>query len=79
VGQRVVPGSVQLNGAPLSPTAEYRVTVNSFLADGGDGFPVFKSGRQALNGTSDLDALDDYLREMKVVSPPALDRIRRLN
>ena len=79
VGQRVVPGSVQLNGVPLSPTAEYRVTVNSFLADGGDGFPVFKSGRQALNGTSDLDALDDYLREMKLVSPPALDRIRRLN
>ncbi len=79
VGQRVVPGSVTINGVQLSPSAEYRVTINSFLADGGDGFPVFKSGMNALAGSSDLDALDDYMRETKVVTPPALGRIRRLN
>ena len=79
VGQRVVPGSVTINGAPLSPSAEYRVTINSFLADGGDGFAVFKSATNASTGPIDLDALDRYMRERKVVSPPAIDRIRRLN
>jgi 5'-nucleotidase len=79
VGERVVPGSVTINGAPLSPSAEYRVTINSFLAEGGDGFSVFKSGKNALTGPTDLGALDDYMRQAKVIMPPALDRIRRLN
>ena len=71
--------SVTINGAPLSPSAEYRVTINSFLADGGDGFSVFKSAKNAATGPIDLDALDRYMRDMKVITPPAIDRIRRLN
>ena len=34
------PTSITLNGTPIDPAASYRVTVNSFLADGGDGFTV---------------------------------------
>ncbi len=78
-GQRVVPGSAVIDGVPLSPSAEYRVTINSFLAAGGDGFSVFKSAMNATTGPSDLDALDDYMRGKKVITPPAVDRIRRLN
>ena len=33
-----------LNGVPLDPAATYRVTTNSFLADGGDAFTVFREG-----------------------------------
>ncbi len=46
-GQRVVPGSVTLDGKPLEATATYRVTVNSFLADGGDGFRHLQAGPRA--------------------------------
>ena len=30
------------------PASSYRVTLNSFLADGGDGFTVFKDGTDRL-------------------------------
>jgi 5'-nucleotidase len=32
--------NIAINGTPLNPAATYRVTVNSFLAGGGDGFAV---------------------------------------
>jgi GTP cyclohydrolase II len=35
---------MRLNGEPIRPDARYRVTVNSFLAAGGDGFSLFKEG-----------------------------------
>jgi 5'-nucleotidase len=43
-------------------TDTYRVTVNSFLAGGGDGFTVLTQGTQAVNQPGfDVDALEDYL------------------
>ena len=54
-GQRVV--SVTLNGAELRSDATYRVTTNSFLAGGGDGFSGFARQRNAVRGMTDLDAL----------------------
>ncbi len=39
-----------LNGVAMDPTATYRVTVNSFLADGGDNFVVLKEGTNRLGG-----------------------------
>jgi 5'-nucleotidase len=38
----------------------YRVTVNSFLAAGGDSFGVFKRGTASLGGAQDIDALVAY-------------------
>jgi hypothetical protein len=35
---------VRLNGAALDPAGRYRVTVNSFLASGGDKFSVLPQG-----------------------------------
>ena len=40
VGSKVDPPSIMIGGTPLDRAASYRVTVNSFLADGGDGFIV---------------------------------------
>jgi 5'-nucleotidase len=77
----VDPASITLNGVPLDLAANYRVTVNSFLADGGDGFPSLKLGTDRLGGAVDTDAFEAYLAaaEPTGISPPALDRIDVLN
>ncbi|MFI7072480.1 bifunctional metallophosphatase/5'-nucleotidase [Micromonospora sediminicola] len=75
-GTRVVRGSLTINGTPVTDTATYRVTVNNFLAGGGDGFSVLTGGTNAVTGQIDLDAFTAYLTEKSPVSAPALDRIR---
>ncbi len=49
------------NGKALAPKASYRVTVNSFMADGGDGFTELTHGIDRLGGPQDIDALAKYL------------------
>jgi 5'-nucleotidase len=78
-GQRVVPGSVMLDGKVLDATANYRVTVNSFLADGGDNFGAFKQGRAAKTGAMDVDAFEAHIAKRALGELVALDRIKRLN
>jgi len=58
-GERVT--SITLGGRPLDPAARYRVTVNNFLASGGDGFSVFNQGTDAFDAGLDLDALEAWL------------------
>ena len=48
----------------------YRVTVNSFMASGGDGFSTFVQGKAPLGGALDLDALVDYMARFKAPNPP---------
>ncbi len=71
-GARVVPGSVKIDGHALAPDARVRVTVNSFLAAGGDGFAAFADGTERVGGPPDLEALVDYLRP--TLEGPALGR-----
>jgi 5'-nucleotidase len=68
---------ISINGTALDLGASYRVTVNSFLADGGDGFAVLKQGTDRLGGAVDTDAFEDYLQaaEPGGVSPAPRDRI----
>ncbi|MEV0001398.1 bifunctional metallophosphatase/5'-nucleotidase [Micromonospora sp. NPDC050980] len=75
-GSRVVRGSLTINGTPVTDTGTYRVTVNNFLAGGGDGFSVLTGGTNAVTGQIDLDAFTAYLTEKSPVSAPALDRIQ---
>jgi len=78
-GSKVNPASIKLNGVTIDPDADYRVTVNNFLADGGDNFLVLTQGRSRLGGDVDLDAVEKYfLAQPGPVSPPALNRITRL-
>ncbi|MER6983590.1 bifunctional metallophosphatase/5'-nucleotidase, partial [Streptomyces carpinensis] len=76
---RVVANSVRLDGAPIDPTATYRVAMNSFLAGGGDGFTELANGTDQLVGEDDLAALVDYLTAHSSPSAPyaptAADRI----
>ena len=75
---RVDPASVVINGAVLNLLATYRVTVNSFLADGGDNFQVLVEGTNRLGGEIDLDALVTYFGLNSPVPPGPQDRITRL-
>ena len=43
LGDRIVAASMTLNGTPIDPAASYRITINNFLAVGGDGFTVTKT------------------------------------
>ncbi len=78
-GERVDAASIAIDGKPVTADGQYRVTVNNFLADGGDGFKVIKTGRDPLAGIFDADALEEYLKIAGTVAPPAIDRIRRVN
>ena len=73
-GSRIVDASVQLDGVPLGLTTTYRVTTNSFLADGGDSFSVFKEGTNRAGGGEDLPALIAHLATDSPLGPPP-DRI----
>ncbi len=70
-GQRVVPGSMKLNGVALDPAKTYRIAANNFLAEGGDNFPVFT---EALNKVDtqvrDFDVLVEYLVKMDKAGTP---------
>jgi 5'-nucleotidase len=61
VGSRVVTGSILINGNPIDLAASYSVTVNSFLAAGGDNFTVLTQGTNRVIGPVDLDALVTYI------------------
>ncbi|HYQ91583.1 MAG TPA: bifunctional metallophosphatase/5'-nucleotidase [Candidatus Competibacteraceae bacterium] len=56
------------DGTVLNPHRTYRITVNSFLATGGDGFTVLNDGTERLGGAQDIDALIAYFAAFK---PPA--------
>lgn len=59
-GQRIT--GMTLNGQPISPTGTYRVTVNSFLAAGGDNFFTLAQGTDRVTtGDNDLTMLNAYL------------------
>jgi 5'-nucleotidase len=70
-------GRMWVNGVEVQPADTFRVTMNNFLATGGDGFTVFLEGTNALGGAVDLDAFVAYLqsKEPAGVAVPALDRI----
>jgi 5'-nucleotidase len=72
---KVDPASIMINGVVVDPSASYRVTVNSFLADGGDNFAVLRSGSDRLGGDVDTDALENYLTTFAPVSPGPQNRI----
>jgi len=72
---KVDPTTIQVNGVTLDPAASYRVTVNSFLADGGDNFVVLREGTDRLGGAVDTDALADYFAANSPVAPGPQNRI----
>jgi len=60
---------VDANGVVLDPARTFRVTVNNFMATGGDGYSTFLNGSNLLGGAQDIDALTDYLAAFKAPLP----------
>ena len=79
VGQRVLPDSLRLDGQPLTATSTVRVTVNAFMASGGDSFLMLKQGRDASTGMMDVDALELYVKDNPGLKPGTQSRVTRLN
>src|SRR6202012_4652588 len=78
-GERIVASSMSLNGTPVDVAKSYRVTVNNYLAAGGDGFTALTEGTAQQFGAYDADALYAYFQASSPISPAAADRIKRFN
>lgn len=77
-GERIVADSMHLQGNAIEPDQPYRITVNNFLAEGGDGFRVLRDGVDRVGGPVDIDALTEYLKERSAARPLAPDRAARI-
>jgi 5'-nucleotidase len=67
-----------LHGVPIDPGARYRVVINDFLADGGDGFTAFSAGQDRLGGPLDLEAFTMALGQGEPLRAPQPARLQRL-
>jgi 5'-nucleotidase len=76
IGSKI--SDLKINGAAVDPAATYRVTVNNFLAGGGDGFTELLNGANLLTGEIDLDAFVAYLGAHSPVPPGPQNRITML-
>jgi 5'-nucleotidase len=75
--KRVLDGSLKIGGVVVDKAASYRVVMNNFMADGGDGYTVFRSCTNPLGGEVDIDAFGRYLLAHSPLAPPPLNRITR--
>ncbi|MBT0667861.1 bifunctional metallophosphatase/5'-nucleotidase [Novosphingobium profundi] len=73
IGQRI--GALTYDGKPMAMDATYRVTVNSFLDQGGDGFAGLTEGTDPTVGGLDLDALEAWLSAVRVREVPKVNRV----
>jgi len=78
-GARVVEDSIAIGGERWRRDATYRVTVNSFLAAGGDRFHGFLEGTDRSGGPLDVDALAQYLSQRSASGPLAVDTTSRID
>lgn len=72
-GGRIV--AMTFHGAPIDPARSYRVTTNSFLANGGDGFTLLARQRDAVIGIDDLAALEAWLKAAPARAVPREVRV----
>ncbi|MHA6196939.1 bifunctional metallophosphatase/5'-nucleotidase [Pseudomonas wadenswilerensis] len=70
-GQRVLADSLMVDGQPVQAQQDYRIAMNSFLAEGGDNFGVLKQARDRLDtGINDLESMIAYLQERDRAGQP---------
>lgn len=76
LGSRIF--DITIDGKPLDPEASYRVAENGFLVNGGDGFSVFRQGRDLVTAGQDLEALEKWIAAVPVRELPPLGRVRNM-
>lgn len=77
-GSRIV-SLTKADGTPIVADQVYTVTVNNFMADGGDEYHVLKEGKNREVHVTDLDALVEYIKAKVTVTPAVEGRIVKLN
>ena len=75
LGKKVNISSIKIKGTSINPSSLYRVTVNSFLADGGENLSILKAGINRTRGSLDINAIVDYFNHSSPVSSGPRDRI----
>lgn len=78
-GVHVAAASMKFNGAAIEPAKSYRVTVNDYLALGGDGFAALKEGGAPQYGIYDDEALFAFFGANSPMTPEPPTRISRIN
>ena len=77
---RIIGNSVMVNGQPIDLLASYSITVNSFMAAGGDDFTVLTEGTNRVIGPVDLDALVTHIGTLPQPFTAVVEnRIQRVN
>lgn len=79
VGDRIV--RVSVNGEPLDPKRTYVLATNSYMADGGDGYTMFKGAKYLVpvqSAKSTQDVLRDAFASAASIAPVTDGRIERL-
>lgn len=66
------------DGKDLDKAATYTVTVNNFMATGGDGFTVLKDGKKPTVNITDLDALINYVKKAGTVEAKIEGRVTKV-
>ena len=79
LGERVMIEKMTLHGKPIEPASGYRITLNDYLAVGGDGFTVAKQGISPQYGGYDADALFAFFKAYGPIGPLPPTRILRVN
>lgn len=77
-GKRIV-SVTKADGTPIADTETYSVTVNNFMADGGDELHVLKEGKNRVVDVVDLEALVTYIKDQGEVNPVTEGRIIKVN
>jgi 5'-nucleotidase len=76
IGKKVSISSIKTNGTSIDPSSLYRVTVDSFMADGGNNLSVLKAGvNRTIGSLDDINVTANYLTDSSPVAPGHRDRI----
>ncbi|BCJ44171.1 multifunctional nuclease/2',3'-cyclic-nucleotide 2'-phosphodiesterase/5'-nucleotidase/3'-nucleotidase [Actinoplanes ianthinogenes] len=75
-GSRIIASSMKLNGVTIDPNASYRVTMNSFLASGGDNFTTLgkNPATKTTTGDNDLTMLVNYFAKYSPITADTTPR-----
>ena len=76
---KIVPGSVKYQGKPIDQKALFRITVDTFMLGGGDGYTVLAGGANKKPAVGDLDAFIAYIAAHSPLAPPKRDHVTRLH
>ena len=72
---------LEIDGEPVELEREYRITVNSGMANRDDNYPTLSRGTNRSGGPQDAEALENYLMPSVTgapLTPPVTDRLERI-